>query len=132
MMKYLLRSPEPVSYESRRRLQSAEFPGVAYSLRRMSLGRRIELTRMVRDLGQKIEFLAAGEDITGKIDGSLLASEIDALYLRWGLAEISGLSIDGEPATAESMISTGPERLVREIVAGIKSECGLSENERKN
>ena len=132
MMRYLLHSPDQVSYESERHLKSTTFPGVTYSIRRMSLGRRIELTRMVRDLGQKIEFFEAGSDLSDKVDGSLLASEIDALYLRWGLADITGLNIDSQPATVESVIAAGPERLVRELVALIKAECGLTEDERKN
>jgi hypothetical protein len=50
----------------------------------------------------------------------------------WGLEEIHGLELDGQPATAESLIERGPEELFVEALAAVKSECGLSENERKN
>ena len=50
----------------------------------------------------------------------------------WGLKEVRGLKLDGEPATPESLAATGPEELFREAVAAVKAECGLTEAERKN
>ena len=58
--------------------------------------------------------------------------QIDRLYLEWGLQAIDGLSIDGEAATPRLLIEQGPESLTREIVARIRGECHLSEDERKN
>jgi hypothetical protein len=46
--------------------------------------------------------------------------------------EISGLTIDGEPADAANAIARGPEPLCREIVNEVRRECGLTEEERKN
>jgi hypothetical protein len=63
---------------------------------------------------------------------ALLAAEIDAIHLRWGLESISGLEIDGAAATAESLLAAGPEELVAEILAAIRREAGLDEDERKN
>jgi hypothetical protein len=40
--------------------------------------------------------------------------------------------IDGEPATPALLIGKGPERLTREIAGRIRSECHLTEDERKN
>ncbi|MFL6546033.1 MAG: hypothetical protein ACJ8LM_12750 [Candidatus Udaeobacter sp.] len=54
------------------------------------------------------------------------------LYLEWGLAQIDGLTIDGNPAGVELLISKGPELLCDEIVAKIRAEIGLTEEERKN
>jgi hypothetical protein len=62
----------------------------------------------------------------------VLAAEIDRVYLEWGLEEIQGLEIDGELATPASLIEKGPLDLAKEILARIKSECGLSEDQRKN
>ena len=31
------------------------------------------------------------------------------MYLAWGLVNIEGLTIDGEPATAERLIERGPD-----------------------
>jgi hypothetical protein len=54
------------------------------------------------------------------------------MYLHWGLLSIEGLTIDGEPATAERLLEKGPEDLAREVVSAIKGQCALSEPERKN
>jgi hypothetical protein len=98
----------------------------------MSFGRRTQLTTMIREISRKGEFLEAGNDFGEQLEANLLACEIEKMYLRWGLARIDGLTIDGEPATTESLIERGPEDLAKEIVAVVKSQCGLSEEERKN
>ena len=128
-MKCILRSRK--SWESTQAVESTTMPGVRYRLVRMSLGRRNALIRSIRELAQKMEFHAAG-GLEERLESSALALDIDAAYLRWGLAGIYGLRIDGEEADTELLISRGPEALAREIVAGIKRECALSEEERKN
>ena len=67
-----------------------------------------------------------------KIEANILAQEIDAMYLEWGLVSVDGLIVDGEPATAAQLLEKGPEDLAREVVSAIRQECGLSEAERKN
>ena len=59
-------------------------------------------------------------------------AEIDHAYLTWGLIGVEGLEIDGAEATAAGLIEAGPVELAAEILARIKAECGLSEDERKN
>jgi hypothetical protein len=92
----------------------------------------MELGRRIRELSRRAEFLEAGTELHEKIEANLLSQEIEATYLRWALVRIDGLTIDGEPATAEQLLEKGPEELTREIVAAIKGQCGLSEAERKN
>ena len=119
-------------WESRRIVASEARPGVEFAVARMSFGRRIELMRQVRDLGAKLEYFEAGRDAKNDMEASLLGAEIDRLYVRWGLEEIRGLEIDGAPATTQSLIECGPEELFAEVLAAVKAECGLRENERKN
>ena len=121
-----------MDYASTVTIESKVSEGVTYTIARMSFGRRIELTRRIRELGRKVEFLEAGDDIREKLEATLLAGEVERLYMEWGLREIGGLLIDGQEATIEALISDGPEGLCKEIVIAIKSECGLSEEERKN
>ena len=45
---------------------------------------------------------------------------------------VSGLVVDGEPATPEVLAETGPEDLFREALALVRTETGLNEEERKN
>jgi hypothetical protein len=98
----------------------------------MSFERRTELTKRIRELARKMEFLEAGNDTNDKIESALLATEVDRLYLLWGLTKVQGLELDGQPATPELLAAVGPEDLCREVLEAIKAECGLSEAERKN
>ena len=123
---------DPVAYESIVSKDSKSVPGVRFVINRISFGRRMELRRRVREIGQKAEFLEAGNDVQEKIEASILAQQIDSMYLHWGIVSIEGLTIDGETATVADLIEKGPEELVREIVSAIKGQCGLSEEERKN
>ena len=112
--------------------ESSEMPGVRYTIRQVSLERRASLIRSIREVAKRVEFHQASDSLEEKLEASALALEIDAAYLRWGLIEIHGLAIDGEAATCESLIERGPESLVREIVAHIKRQCSLTDEERKN
>ncbi len=125
-------SSAAASYESGVNRASVQFPGVAFRVRRMSFGRRLELMRRVRELAQRMEFAEAGEGFADKVEASLLALEVERLYLEWGLESVSGLDLDGVAATPESLAERGPEELCREMIQAIKAECGLSEEERKN
>lgn len=107
-------------------------PGVQLVVARMTFGRRLELMKRVRDLAGRIEYFDAGRDEKNRMEASLLGAQMDQLYMAWGLEEIRGLSLDGVAATPESLLERGPEELVREALAAIKAECGLSEDERKN
>jgi len=121
-----------MNYESTVRHESQIIPGVSFTIARMSFSRRIELTRRIRELSNKVEFLEAGADAREKIEASLLAQEVQRLYLEWGLQQISGLQIDGREVDTQLLISDGPEDLSNEIVAAIRAECGLNPEERKN
>lgn len=146
-MKFSLRSVSPsergkpdrpwrrsdlVSYESTLSIESKSLDGVRFTINRISFRRRTELSRRVRELTQRAEFLQAGDELAEKIDAGILIQEVDAMYLRWGLVDLAGLQIDGEPATADRLLERGPEELTREIIQAIKAQCGLSESERKN
>ena len=88
--------------------------------------------RRVRDLARSAEFLEAAEDAGGKMDAALLEVEIERLYVKWGLREVTGLEVDGSPATPESLAESGPEDLFREALAAVRAAAGLSDAERKN
>ena len=119
-------------YESLSWFESAEFAGTRYRLARISVARRIDLARRLREIGKRIEFLEAGSDEREKLEAIALSAEIDRTYLEWGLEDVQGLEIDGEVATPTSLVERGPLALAVEIIARIKSECGLTEAERKN
>lgn len=111
--------------------ESRVLPGVRYGIRKISLAQRIDLTTRARELMRKHEFLKAG-DSADQLEASLADLLTRRLYLEWGLAEVKDLTIDGQPATVESLIEKGPEALSKEIVSAIEAEISLSEEERKN
>jgi hypothetical protein len=121
-----------VSWETSKVVASEAVPGVELVIVRMTFGRRLELMKRVRDLSARIEYFEAGRDEKNRMESSLLGAELDRLYLAWGLEEVRGLSLDGSPATPDSLVESGPEALVHEALAAIRSECGLSETETKN
>jgi hypothetical protein len=110
--------------------------GVRYEIVRVSFGRRIELARRIREIGRRMEYLEAGGKLENgareTLEATVLSAEIDKAYLEWGLVKVEGLQIDGDAATPEAVVDRGPVELAVEILGRIKSECGMSEDERKN
>jgi hypothetical protein len=121
-----------MNYESTFAVQSTSTPGVVLTVRRVSVARRLELLRSIRELVQRVEFYNAGEKLDDKLEATIASVEIETLYVVWGIAGISGLSIDGLDATPEELVERGPELLVREAATVVRSQLGLSEEERKN
>jgi hypothetical protein len=110
---------------------SQTIAGVRFAIRRVSLQQRIELNHGVRELTIKHEFLKAG-DASSQLEAALSDLLVSKLYIEWGLQTIQGLSINGQAATADSLIANGPESLTDEIVRTIQAESTLTDDERKN
>ncbi len=121
-----------MNYESVETVESRVAPGVTLSVVKMSFGRRTELMRRVRDLARQMEFLEAGKQSEDKMEAALVQAEIERLFVKWGLRQVSGLELDGAEATPESLAESGPEDLFREALAAVRAEIGLSAEERKN
>jgi hypothetical protein len=119
-------------WESRVWFDAESMKGVRYEIVRVSFGRRIELARRIREIGRKMEYLEAGTDARETLEATVLSAEIDRAYLEWGLLTVEGLEIDGAAATPETLVDRGPVELAMEILGRIKSECGMTEDERKN
>jgi hypothetical protein len=113
-------------------IPSVARPGVEFVIARMTFGRRIELMRRVRNLAKQLEYFEAGHDAKNGMEASLLAAEIDRLYVAWGVEAVNGLVIDGAPADVAALADAGPEELFVEALQAVKAECGLNETERKN
>lgn len=121
-----------MKYQSTLHKTSLIQPGVSFEIRRMSFGRRLGLTRSIRDTIGRLKFLEVGDDPAQEAEAAVLAAEIDQEYLKWGLAEVIGLEIDGAAATPNALIDSGPEELVREALGHVLAEAGITETERKN
>ena len=121
-----------MDYQSTVAIESQTCAGVRFTIKKLSFGRRMELVRAVRETAHALEFLEAGNEPKDKLEAALVAAEVDELYLKWGLESVEGLVIDGKEATADLLIGRAPENLFREVVGAIKSECFLTDAERKN
>ena len=121
-----------MTYESVKTIESAVAPGVKFTVIRMSFGRRLELMQQVRELARKVEYLEAAADAGSQMDAAMVRAEIDGLYVSWGLQSVDGLLLDGVPASPDGLRESGPEELLREALAAIRAEAGLTETERKN
>ena len=132
-MKFPWRSRRPaVRFESTRVVDSRVAPGVKYTIATMTFARRVELMTRVREIARKVEFLRASEDAEQKMDAGLLRAEVDRAYVVWGLKAVTGLVVDGKEADPTLLADSGPEELFREVLAVVRCETGLSEEERKN
>jgi hypothetical protein len=132
MMNSTSRLAEGANHESSIWFDSERVAGVRFLVRRVSLGRRIELASRLREIGRKLEFLEAGGGVQEQLEAAVIKSEIERAYVTWGLNRVEGLTIDGEEATPELVIERGPLGLAEEILERIKAECGLNQAERKN
>lgn len=119
-------------YQSTFATPSSVSPGVSFTIRRVSVARRLELLREIRELCARLDFYRAGVNLADKLDASIASSEVEALYVRWGVAQIDGLTIDGLEVTPDLFVERGPEDLVREAAALVRAQLGLTEQERKN
>jgi hypothetical protein len=111
--------------------QSRSLPGVKYAIRRITLAQRIELARRARELAGQNEYLRTG-DAVDQLEATMGDLLVEKLYLDWGLAEVTGLSIDGTAVSAADVIQRGPERLTHEIAQTLRSYLVLTDEERKN
>jgi hypothetical protein len=121
-----------MNYESHITVDSQACPGVRFRVRRLSLSRRMDLVRQIRETGEKLAFYMAGDSVVDAAQAGEIRARMDALYIRWALDEIEGMTIDGEPVSVDNLLERGPDRLAREIVETIKDELFLDEEERKN
>jgi hypothetical protein len=130
-MKFISRLLRPSHYASLTWHDSQTTPGVRFATKRMSLGERIELSKNVRELVLRYEFLKTGEP-ADQLEAALADLLVKKLYIEWGVVEIEGLRIDGQPATPALLIEKGPEDLSNEVIEAIRTEIVLSDEERKN
>lgn len=127
-----LPSDEVVRWESAVWRASETMPGARFKVRRASLAGRAELTRRVRRLVEEMECRAAGESAEDRLMAAELEAEADRVYVEWGVVEVAGLEIDGEPASVAAVVKQGPEALSREMARAVRQEVTLTEDERKN
>lgn len=126
----VLRSAQ--EWDSSEWVESRAMPGVRMRIARISFSRRIDLLKRLRSLLPELEYRTAGEKDIDRAEAARLNLEVQRLYVEWGLLAVEGLTIDGTPATKESLLSHGPEQLCEEAAEAVRSRTFLSAEERKN
>lgn len=150
-----------MKYFSTLTIGSLAFPGVTFTLKKMSEARRADFRLRMASVQAKLRDLlreaqALGESVNkngqdgmdsktaNRIDdinadvAGLLATEMDPEYVRWGLKRIEGLTGEDEDGndialtTADQLIADGPPELFAEICAAIRAASTMSEEELKN
>lgn len=144
-------------FKSTQTIESAVLPGVRFTIRKATHGRRTELHLAIAEASRKyddaltelnkLRIVRKEEDGTEKQVGFTdekeafrLAADAEMInhsqliptYLRWGFIEIEGLEIDGRAPDVEMLIADGPEGLIPEIVDAIKANLGMTVQAQKN
>lgn len=143
-------------FKSTETIESAVIPSVRFTIRKPTQGRRTELHLSIAEVAArydaKIRELDKLRVETKSDDGSTVVSwsdtseanriaaeadiidicELTPRYIRWGLLSVEGLAIDGEPATVETLLSSGPEDIIPEIRDAVKRQLGLTLVQQKN
>lgn len=110
----------------------AGYTGVTCRIRKITYQARLTLLRSIRELARDYEFMAAGESLRERYDTAVIQQEINHRYWQHFVEAVSGLLIDGEPATPESLWSQGPDGLVQEILQVIFARTFLTRDDSKN
>ena len=120
------------SWRSAEEYKATTYPTVIYRISKMSMGRRVELTRRIKELMKRLDFAAAGTGTADQLDAAVLAGEMDKLYWDFALESIDGILMNGDAMSPSLQFDLGPEDLSKEILTRIKQVCQLTDAERKN
>lgn len=134
-------------YSSIREIDSKVLPGVKLRLKRLTEGRRTalraalaEATARMRRISREMDAMAKlspeEQDIEKLLEAQdrfdeIVATEVNPAWIRWGLASISGLEVDGEELGLDRLYDW-PAPLFKEALETIRAEADMSAEERKN
>lgn len=149
------------TYSSTLSVDSHAFPGVRFTLHKMSEARRAAFTLQTaevqsrlralnRQAAKLIQQVKENAELAPELDGqiedlyaqttALVSGELNPAYVRWGLKYITGLELhdDDQPdivleiKTADQLIADGPPELFAEICGAIIAAANMTEAELKN
>jgi len=127
---------------------SSKLPGyedVSFTIHQLTEGKRLKVRTVLADVNAQLRDLMT-EKVTA--DGlpeaeraplyariglsiqELLEDKITPAWVRALLVSIDGLTIKGQPATAESLIESGPRELYYEIGKAVRAAAGMTDEER--
>lgn len=111
---------------------SSRYPGVSFSIRRMTLRQRIALIGELSQLYRERDFHAAGHSQLDRLNAQLNALRIDEVFLKWGVLAVRGLVIDDHTISPEDLCERAPEDLTAEILGRIRECISITADQEKN
>jgi len=123
------------THATRKTIASRACPGVSFTVRRVSYGRR-------KAIAEQLKSVSAGEEAKGLRPASQAVGVIRALMGAM-LVDVGGLELDGQPyigrlhgddrdAAIEELIDAAPEPLIEDIAAALLDELRLNGDAEKN
>lgn len=132
-------------YLSTSSFESKLVPGLVYQLRKMSTGRRMQLTHLSADvqtrideqmervepINQEIKDLEYTEEqipeelkqkrdkIQMEVWNNLTVAELYPIFIKWGVISYSGITFDGKD-TVDALIEVAPDDLIVEVGIAIQ------------
>ncbi len=123
------------------------FPGVKFTLRKMTEGRRMDLRKQLAGPNQRARDILREQSELEKVEeeqretikimnlqdefDGLMLEVVNPIWIVWGCKQIEGLEVDGDSLSVEDW-KNWPSALFDEILTAIKSEAELNGAERKN
>lgn len=134
-------------HETTRRVESINFPGVVFFLKKMTEGRRIQLRSLLGEHNHRVREILKQQsaleavpeaerdmpawlDLQEEFDG-IMIEKVNPVWINWGVKLIEGLESDGKPLTVDEW-KEWPSALTNEVVEAVKAEAELNGTERKN
>ena len=115
-------------YRSAVTIASRSAPGVELQIRKASFARRLEIMRRIRDLSEQMDRLRAAGGARATMDAILIGAAVDRIYVSCGVAEVTGLELDGRPATPAALAEGGPEALFQEALRAVREQFEQKED----
>lgn len=124
------------SHSTRRTIESKVFPGVAFTLRAVSYGRRRQILARIHAALEGRSLRESDLHGPDPLRQSAAQEAVERAYLEEVLVDVKGLAVDGEPLDSapdlNHFLALAPERLVEEILGAAGAEMGLDEDQEKN
>jgi hypothetical protein len=145
-----------MDYENTERIESKVAPGVVIVYYKAIEERRIELRRQAADIAAKFRSLNAEvrklqyewakpdideptkEDLMVRQENvleqqhTIMITELNPLYLRWGIKAVEGLKVNGVEIKTPDALLHGPGELYAETIKTIHDRLGLNDDQIKN
>lgn len=121
--------------------ESKVHPGVTFKVKQLNQLERAKRDAAVLDHQHRLsDLLSAHGKTEDEQEKRRIAMDIESIVsvylkpsiIRAGLLEVSGVTIDGQPATVDTLLAHAPDTLLEEIMEACAAGAGLTDEQQKN